>query len=174
MSLSIVSAAATSVENTAKEETNRRSANFRPTIWGDHFLSYATESMETDHYPRLLELKEEIRKLIIANVKKPAEKLDLIDAIQRWDASAMDQLPGYMKLCYQALLDVYSETEKDMADQGRLYSLHFAKEAFPLLDRILNLSRVIDVIYKDEDGYTLAHVMLKDSVTSLLINPVPL
>ncbi|XP_031284205.1 (-)-germacrene D synthase-like [Pistacia vera] len=559
MSLSIVSAAAASVENTAKEETNRRSADFHPSIWGDHFLSYATESMETDHNARLLELKEEIRKLIITEVKKPAEKLDLIDAIQRlgvsyhfetevdeilakvykahqdsdlrddlystslefrllrqhgyniscdifnkfkdsngkfkaslekdvramlslyeathlkvhgknildealafttahlesiaaqlsppvavqvkhalnrpirkglqridakhymsifqedasqshnevllafakldfnilqkmhqielshiakwwkeldfahklpfvrdrviecyfwilgvyfeleyslarriltkviamasviddvydvygtieelelfteaiekWDVSAMDQLPGYMKLCYQALLDVYSETEKDMADQGRLYRLHFAKEAMktlvrnyfyeakwchknfvpsldeymtvalvtsgysmlattsfvgmgnivtkeafewlftnpkmikassvicrlmddmvshkfeqkrghvassiecfmiqhgateeearnefqkqvidawkdineeylrptavpmPLLDRILNLSRVIDVIYKDEDGYTHAHVMLKDSVASLLINPVPL
>lgn len=44
----------------------------------------------------------------------------------------------------------------------------------PLLDRILNLSRVIDVIYKDEDGYTHAQVMLKDLVSSLLINPVPL
>ncbi|KAJ0102537.1 hypothetical protein Patl1_04434 [Pistacia atlantica] len=87
MSLSIVSAAATSVENTTKEETNRRSANFHPSIWGDHFLSYATESMETDHYARLLELKEEIRKLIIAKVKKLAEKLDLIDAIQRLGAS---------------------------------------------------------------------------------------
>ncbi|KAJ0045748.1 hypothetical protein Pint_04340 [Pistacia integerrima] len=82
MSLSIVSAAATSVENTAKEETNRRSANYHPSIWGDHFLSYASDSMETDHTARLLELKEEIRKLIIADMKKPAEKLDLIDAIQ--------------------------------------------------------------------------------------------
>ncbi|KAJ0044678.1 hypothetical protein Pint_04339 [Pistacia integerrima] len=301
MSLSIVLAAAASVENTAKEETNRRSANYHPSIWGDHFLSYASDSMETDHNARLLELKEEIRKLIIADVKKPAEKLDLIDAIQRlgvsyhfetevhgenildealafttahlesiaaqlsppvavqvkhalnhpirkglqridarhymcifqedasqshnevllafakldfnilqkmhqiatqsycklpfvrdrviecyfwivgvpfepeyslarriltkviamafvidnvydvygtieelelfteaierWDVSAMDQLPGYMKLCYQALLDVYSETEKDMANQGRLYRLHFAKEAMKTLVR---------------------------------------
>ncbi|KAJ0102229.1 hypothetical protein Patl1_04446 [Pistacia atlantica] len=232
MSLSIVSAAAASVENIAKEETNRRSANYHASIWGDHFLSYASDSMETDHTARLLELKEEIRKLIIADTKKPAEKLDLIDAIQshtsqvhgenildealafttthlesiaaqlsppvaaqvkhalnrpirkglqridarhymsifqedtsqshnevllafakldfnilqkmhqielshiaKWDVSAMDQLPGYMKLCYQALLDVYSETEKDMADQGRLYLLHFAKEAMKTLVR---------------------------------------
>ncbi|XP_031284192.1 (-)-germacrene D synthase-like [Pistacia vera] len=238
------------------------------------------------------------------------EELELFtEAIERWDVGAMNQLPGYMKLCYWSLLDVYSETEKDMADQGRLYRLHFAKEAMktlvrnyfyeakwchqnyvpsldeymtvalvtsgysmlattsfvgmgnivtkeafewlftnpkminassvicrlmddmvshkfeqkrghvassiecfmiqhgateeearnefqkqvidawkdineeclrptavsmPLLDRILNLSRVIDVMYKDEDGYTHAHVVLKDSVASLLINPVPL
>ncbi|KAJ0102376.1 hypothetical protein Patl1_05057 [Pistacia atlantica] len=87
MSLPIVSAAAASVENTAKEETNRRSANYHPSIWGDHFLSYASDSMETDHTARLLELNEEIRKLIIADTKKPAEKLDLIDAIQRLGVS---------------------------------------------------------------------------------------
>jgi hypothetical protein len=27
----------------AMSETNRRSANFQPSIWGDHFLTYASE-----------------------------------------------------------------------------------------------------------------------------------
>ena len=44
----------------------------------------------------------------------------------------------------------------------------------PLLMRILNLTRVIDVIYKYEDGYTHSAVVLKDFVASLLINPVPI
>ena len=44
----------------------------------------------------------------------------------------------------------------------------------PLLMRILNLARVIDVVYKDEDGYTHAGVVLKDFVASMLIDPVPL
>ncbi|KAK6229607.1 hypothetical protein SCA6_018558, partial [Theobroma cacao] len=44
----------------------------------------------------------------------------------------------------------------------------------PLLTRILNLARVIDVVYKTEDGYTHAGVMLKDFVASLLIDPVPI
>ncbi|XWS16611.1 hypothetical protein CRYUN_Cryun34aG0104600 [Craigia yunnanensis] len=42
----------------------------------------------------------------------------------------------------------------------------------PLLVRILNLARVIDVVYKTEDGYTQAGVMLKHFVASLLIDPV--
>ena len=42
----------------------------------------------------------------------------------------------------------------------------------PLLVRILNLARVIDVVYKTEDGYTNAGVILKDFVASLLIDPV--
>ncbi|KAH9743950.1 alpha-humulene/(-)-(E)-beta-caryophyllene synthase [Citrus sinensis] len=49
--------------------------------------------------------------------------------ISRWDINAIDQLPEYMKLCYGALIDVYSEAEKDLASQGKLYRLHYAKEA---------------------------------------------
>ena len=44
----------------------------------------------------------------------------------------------------------------------------------PLLTRILNLARVMDVVYKDEDGYTNAGTVLKDFITSMLIDPVPL
>jgi hypothetical protein len=39
---------------------------------------------------------------------------------------------------------------------------------------ILNHERVIDVIYKDGDGYTNAGVVLKDFVASLLVDPVPI
>uniref|UniRef100_A0A2N9H4T4 Terpene synthase metal-binding domain-containing protein n=1 Tax=Fagus sylvatica TaxID=28930 RepID=A0A2N9H4T4_FAGSY len=44
----------------------------------------------------------------------------------------------------------------------------------PLLTRILNLARVMDVVYKDEDGYTNAGTVLKDFIASMLIDPVPL
>ncbi|KDP39023.1 hypothetical protein JCGZ_00780 [Jatropha curcas] len=40
----------------------------------------------------------------------------------------------------------------------------------PLLERVLNLTRAMDVIYKDEDGYTNSHV-IKDYVASLLKDP---
>ncbi|KAJ4700857.1 Sesquiterpene synthase [Melia azedarach] len=245
----------------------------------------------------------------IYDVYGTAEELELFTAaIERWDISTIQQLPEYMKLCYQALLDVYSEAEKDLAYQGKLYRLYYAKEAMktivknyfleakwchdkyipkmdeymtvalvtsaypmlattsfvgmgdivtkeafewlfsnpkmvtassvvcrlmddivshkfeqkrghvassiecfmkqhgateeeacnefrkqvinawkdineeclrptsvpmPLLLRILNLTRVIDVIYKDEDGYTHSGVVLKGHVASLLIDPVP-
>lgn len=34
-----------------------------------------------------------------------------------------------MQVCYSALLDVYSEIEGILGDQGRLYYLYYAKEA---------------------------------------------
>ena len=43
-----------------------------------------------------------------------------------------------------------------------------------VLMRILNLARVMDVVYKHEDGYTHSGTFLKDLVTSLLIDSVPI
>ena len=46
--------------------------------------------------------------------------------------SAMDKLPEYMRVCYQALLDVYCEIEEEIAKEGRSYRFHYAKEAVRL------------------------------------------
>ncbi|KAJ0034701.1 hypothetical protein Pint_25967 [Pistacia integerrima] len=43
----------------------------------------------------------------------------------------------------------------------------------PLLERVLNLARVMDVLYKEADSYTNSHLM-KDHVASLLRDPVQL
>ncbi|KAK6229608.1 hypothetical protein SCA6_018559 [Theobroma cacao] len=69
-------------------EISRRSAGYHPTIWGDHFLSYASNSLENDgddnNKQEHQRLKNELRKMLMADqVDKPLEKLKLIDAIQR-------------------------------------------------------------------------------------------
>ncbi|KAK9016800.1 hypothetical protein V6N11_079293 [Hibiscus sabdariffa] len=40
------------------------------------------------------------------------------------------------------------------------------------LDRVLNLARVIDLLYKDEDAYTHVGDSAKSSITALLIDPI--
>ncbi|XP_057460929.1 (-)-germacrene D synthase-like [Actinidia eriantha] len=57
------------------------------------------------------------------------------DAIERGEISALDQLPDYMKLCYQALLDVYSMIDEEMAKQGRSYCVDYAKSSMKSLVR---------------------------------------
>ncbi|XP_019072461.1 (-)-germacrene D synthase [Vitis vinifera] len=62
------------------------------------------------------------------------EELKLFaEAIERWDASSIDQLPDYMKLCYQALLDVFEEIEEEMTKQEKPYRVHYAKQAMKKL-----------------------------------------
>ncbi|KAG8382763.1 hypothetical protein BUALT_Bualt05G0111100 [Buddleja alternifolia] len=57
------------------------------------------------------------------------------NAIQRWELSALETLPPYMKLCYQALLDVYDETEDEMNNLETSYRLYYAKEEMKKLVR---------------------------------------
>ncbi|KAK9921372.1 hypothetical protein M0R45_029883 [Rubus argutus] len=52
----------------------------------------------------------------------------LTEAIERWDASCMDQLQDYMKPFYQTYLDVLNEIEEEMTKQGRSYRVYYAQE----------------------------------------------
>ncbi|GFS29275.1 terpenoid cyclases/Protein prenyltransferases superfamily protein [Actinidia rufa] len=72
----------------------------------------------------------------IYDVYGTLEELALFtDAIERWEISALDKLPEYMKLCYQALLDIYSMIDEEMAKQGGSYRVDYAKSEMKNLVR---------------------------------------
>ena len=48
----------------------------------------------------------------------------------------MEILPEYMKICYQALLDVYTEMEDKLANEGNLYAIHYARESVSLVNHV--------------------------------------
>ncbi|KAM3742147.1 hypothetical protein ACB098_07G049100 [Castanea mollissima] len=67
---------------------HRRTANFRPSLWGDHFLSYSNKSEETiDGLEQVQRLKEEVQRMLMSPIDSLLEKLELIDAIQRLGVS---------------------------------------------------------------------------------------
>ncbi|OIT34738.1 germacrene c synthase [Nicotiana attenuata] len=51
----------------------------------------------------------------------------LTDAIQRWDISAMDSLPPYMRPFYQAMLDVFNEMEEVLAKEDKSDRIYYGK-----------------------------------------------
>ncbi|KAI6690482.1 hypothetical protein NL676_027310 [Syzygium grande] len=72
----------------------------------------------------------------IYDVYGTLEELELFtEAIERWSIDAIDGLPKYMQVCYEALLDVYDDTEKAIAENGTSYGLYYAKEAMKNLVR---------------------------------------
>ncbi|KAM3282624.1 sesquiterpene synthase 15b [Capsicum chacoense] len=50
----------------------------------------------------------------------------LTNAIERWNIDAAQELPSYMKLYYTALLDVYTEAEKDLAKENKSFLVNYA------------------------------------------------
>ncbi|XP_057968279.1 (-)-germacrene D synthase-like [Malania oleifera] len=73
----------------------------------------------------------------IYDVYGTLEELELLtNAIERWDISALDQLPEYMKVYYQALLDVYIEIKEEMIKEERLYRMYYVKEAMKSQARV--------------------------------------
>ncbi|PRQ19009.1 putative lyase [Rosa chinensis] len=66
----------------------------------------------------------------IYDTRGTLEELELFtEVIHRWDICAIDPLPDYMKVCYKALLEVYTEIEEELAKEGKLYRIHYAREA---------------------------------------------
>nr|XP_024928165.2 (-)-germacrene D synthase-like isoform X1 [Ziziphus jujuba var. spinosa] len=71
------------------QNKNRPSADFHPTIWGDYFLSHCVQKEHIEKMQQHVEeLKEEVKGLVMKySQKKPLQKLELIDAIQRLGVS---------------------------------------------------------------------------------------
>nr|XP_043639310.1 germacrene A synthase short form-like [Erigeron canadensis] len=57
----------------------------------------------------------------------------LTDAICKWDMSAMEQVPEYIKPFYQILLNEYAEFEKQLKKEGRANVVNASKRAFQQL-----------------------------------------
>ncbi|PRQ55595.1 putative lyase [Rosa chinensis] len=67
----------------------------------------------------------------IYDVRGTYEELEsFTEAIERWNTSVVDQLPDYMKVCYEVLLNFFTKLEESLANKGILYRLHYAREAF--------------------------------------------
>lgn len=62
---------------------------------------------------------------------------------------------------------------KDMVEN---YCVVITEEEVPrgVLMRVLNLTRLFNVIYKDGDGYTQSHGSTKTHIKSLLVDSLPL
>ncbi|VVA32546.1 PREDICTED: (-)-germacrene D synthase [Prunus dulcis] len=74
----------------------------------------------------------------------------------------------------QEVLDIFNKQVKDLWKDINEEFLRPTDVPMPVLMRVLNLTRVVDLLYKGEDGYTHVGKVMKDSVASLFIEPVPL
>nr|QEV81847.1 terpene synthase 8 [Prunella vulgaris] len=65
----------------------------------------------------------------IYDVYGTLDELSLFTSIlQRWDIGAIDQLPLYMRIYFQALFDLYVEMEEEMGKIGKSYAIKYGKQ----------------------------------------------
>ncbi|KAL4272862.1 hypothetical protein GQ457_13G000910 [Hibiscus cannabinus] len=60
----------------------------------------------------------------------PQELQRLIDALKRWEMSAVDELQDYTKVICKAVLVVFDEIADEAVKEGRAYGVPYAKAAF--------------------------------------------
>ncbi|KAK5786670.1 hypothetical protein PVK06_041310 [Gossypium arboreum] len=81
----------------------------------------------------------------------------------------------YMKQYGTSKQEAYDELYKQIKNAWKDINEGFLKpRKVPMsaLNRILNLTRVLDLFYKDHDGYTNVGDSIKASITTLLIDPI--
>ncbi|KAG6685679.1 hypothetical protein I3842_12G123900 [Carya illinoinensis] len=122
MSLPVSSLLSTQTQN-SNSVVDRPAANYRPSLWGDHFLSFADNSMETyENLEQVQKLKEEVQRMLMAPIDEQLQKLELIDAIQRLGVSYHfeSEIDSVLQQIHEYYY--YSEDELEISGHG-LYTV---------------------------------------------------
>ncbi|KAI5333506.1 hypothetical protein L3X38_023637 [Prunus dulcis] len=90
-------------------------------------------------------------------------------------ASAIDcYMKQYRVSDEQEIIDVFN---KQIVDSWKDMNEEFLRPTsmpMPILVRIVNLTRVVDLLYKKDDGYTHVGKVMKDGVACYFIDPAPI
>ncbi|MFQ6671102.1 hypothetical protein Gotur_035747 [Gossypium turneri] len=71
----------------SNKDEMRPKADFQPSIWGDLFLNCPDKNIDAETEKRHQQLKEEVRKMIVAPMANSTQKLAFIDSVQRLGVS---------------------------------------------------------------------------------------
>nr|KJB62639.1 hypothetical protein B456_009G428500 [Gossypium raimondii] len=128
----------------------RPKADFQPSIWGDFFLNCPDKNIDAGTEKRHQQLKEEVRKMIVAPMANSTQKLAFIDSVQRLGVSY-----HFTKEIEDELENIYhnnNDAENDLYTTSLRFRL--------LREHGYNVSCDVFNKFKDEQGN------FKSSVTS--------
>ncbi|CAL5405708.1 unnamed protein product [Camellia sinensis] len=130
-------------------EVTRRSANYHPSIWGDHFLAYASHATEVDVKmgQQLQQQKEEVRKMLVAANDQLSQKLNFIDAIQRLGVSYHfeSEIETALQHIYETDYDHHDDKAKDDLYTIALLFRLLRQQGYPISCDVFNK-------FKDDNG----------------------
>ncbi|XP_055960452.1 alpha-copaene synthase-like isoform X3 [Mercurialis annua] len=133
-----------SIQIPTSDNVKRTSSSFNPTIWGDQFLKYATDSKQMNDASSERQhegLKLEVRRMIRNTKSEPRNILSLIDAVQRLGVNY--HFKSEINEALQKVFDDDDEIEDlySVALRFRLLRQHGIKVSSELFDK-----------FKESDG----------------------
>ncbi|KAA3452989.1 (+)-delta-cadinene synthase isozyme XC14-like isoform X2 [Gossypium australe] len=134
----------------SNKDEMRPKADFQPSIWGDFFLNCPDKNIDAGTEKRHQQLKEEVRKMIVAPMANSTQKLAFIDSVQRLGVSY-----HFTKEIEDELENIYhnnNDAENDLYTTSLQFRL--------LREHGYNVSSDVFNKFKDEQGN------FKSSVTS--------
>ncbi|XVE50479.1 hypothetical protein DITRI_Ditri01bG0165500 [Diplodiscus trichospermus] len=133
---------ASPVNATSSNMENRPKAHFQPCIWGDMFLNCPDKDIDIATEQKYEELKEEVRKMIVASVENSNQKLPFIDAVQRLGVSY------HFEKEIEDALEAINHDSNDVENDLYTISLRFRL----LREHGYNVSCEAFSKFKDEEG----------------------
>ncbi|RHN45959.1 putative lyase [Medicago truncatula] len=82
----------------------------------------------------------------------------------------MDEIVSSERSCYSRMQNRMTIVWKDINEE----CLRPTEVPMPFMTRVLNLSRFMDVIYKNKDNYTDSDGLMKTCIKEVLVDPVPI
>nr|GMD77173.1 (-)-germacrene D synthase-like [Ipomoea batatas] len=103
-------------------EVTRRSANFHPSVWGDHFLAYASheKKVEAQEWQEHGQLKEKVENMLVEAPCISSQKLELINKIQRLGVNY--HFEKEIEATLQLIFNTYHEFNAEK-DENDLYTV---------------------------------------------------
>ncbi|PON61424.1 Squalene/phytoene synthase [Parasponia andersonii] len=152
-----------------------------------HYMSIYED--ETSHNKDLLELSKldfnllqsmhkkelsEISRYIFYVLKPTIKKKNKFEQERIHVASSVECYIKQYGVTEEEVRDVFNKLVENAWKDINQEFLRPTTAPRPILMRVLNFARVMDLIYKEDDGYTRVGKVTRDGVAALLINSVPL
>ena len=112
------------------------------------------------------------------------QKMTLITYFGNLSFLQFEQERGHVVSGIECYMKQYGVSKQEVQDEFRKQIVNAWKDInkecirptevpVSLVTRVVNLARVMDLLYKDEDAYTHLGGVMVEGVTSMLVDPVP-
>ncbi|KAK8300711.1 hypothetical protein V6Z12_D05G411200 [Gossypium hirsutum] len=134
----------------SNKDEMRPKSDFQPSIWGNLFLTCPDKNIDDETEKHHQQLKEEVRKMIVAPMANSTQKLTFIDSVQRLGVKVFNKFKGeqgnvnsFVTIDVRGLLELYEASYlrvhgEDILDEAISFTTNHLSLVVASLDYLLS------------------------------------